>query len=106
MSEGKSEKEQNTLQTPIKKRLIDSGTSIQVKSKQEPAEQKRSEEFNEPSSDSNKSNNIIQTPNVQSSANKEYEYQTPMSRYNVSLIFSGSNGKMTQTQRRIMNHNK
>ena len=73
-------------------------------------EEKKTEEIIEMNSDSNKSNKVFQTPtnllSSSSSVNKDLDYMTPKSRHNLNLLFTESNGKKSQTQRRIINNVK
>jgi hypothetical protein len=83
---------------------------IKMGVKPDSTEEKKSEENIEINSDSNKSNRIFQTPtnllSSSSSVNKDLDYMTPKSRHNLNLLFTESNGKKSQTQRRIINNVK
>jgi hypothetical protein len=84
--------------------------NVKIEDRSESAEDKKPDEILESNSDSNKSQNMFQTPtNMHSSncsVNKDIDYMTPKSRHNLNLLFTESNGKKSQTQRRIINHVK
>jgi hypothetical protein len=71
-------------------------------------DKKQEENPIESNSDSNKSSGNFQNPSSQItsssvSTSKELSYMTPKSMHNLNLLFTQSNGKKSQFQRRIMN---
>ena len=69
--------------------------------------EKKIEEVIESNTDSNKSNNMFQTPSNMYSSNSsmknDFDYMTPKSRHNLNLLFESNVKRSSQSQRRIIN---
>jgi hypothetical protein len=109
MSEAPVDKEAQKLQqgheTPIQKRTLELKN---CNPKPDPNDLKK-DESNEQNTDSNKSNHVFQTPNPHSSsgsANRDFEYQSTPRRNNLNFLLGESNGKKSQTQKKILHHSK
>jgi hypothetical protein len=100
-----SQKDQQINETPIISRVLELNKS-NIKPDQN---ETKKEESNEQNTDSNKSNHIFQTPNPHSSsgsANRDYECQSTPRRHNLNFFLGESNGKKSNTQKRILHHSK